>query len=117
MQKYRIRRVRILSVAYWCAIVSFATMAILLVPYGIIMTIAKAEGRIPIELPTISLVMMPFIYGVVGFLAGALLAVIYNFLAGFIGGIELEIDGDLSSPNILQQGRNNLDLLDPLVDL
>jgi hypothetical protein len=34
----------------------------------------------------------PIIYAVIGFIAGALGAVIYNFASGFIGGIELELE-------------------------
>lgn len=39
------------------------------------------------------LVLMPLIYGAIGFVAGALGALIYNVCAGFIGGIVIEVDG------------------------
>ena len=39
----------------------------------------------------------PIIYAVIGFIAGALGAVIYNFAAGFMGGIELELEN--AAPN------------------
>lgn len=39
------------------------------------------------------LVLMPLIYGAIGFVAGALGALIYNVGAGFIGGIVIEVDG------------------------
>ena len=35
-------------------------------------------------------VMFPFLYGILGFFMGAFSAIIYNFLAKYIGGIELE---------------------------
>ena len=34
---------------------------------------------------------MPIFYGVMGFLTGLIAAVVYNFVAGRIGGIELEL--------------------------
>jgi len=37
-------------------------------------------------------VMMPVIYGAIGFCVGALGAVIYNALAGMIGGVELRLE-------------------------
>ncbi len=39
-----------------------------------------------------SIVMMPIFYGVIGFCIGAIGAVIYNALAGMIGGIELRLE-------------------------
>jgi len=40
---------------------------------------------------------VPVIYAVIGFIAGALGAVIYNFAAGFMGGIEIELEN--ATPN------------------
>ena len=37
------------------------------------------------------LCLSPIIYGLIGFIAGAIAAVLYNVLAGVIGGIELEL--------------------------
>ena len=39
-----------------------------------------------------SIVMMPVVYGVIGFCVGAVGAVIYNALAGMIGGVELRLE-------------------------
>jgi hypothetical protein len=33
----------------------------------------------------------PIVYGVLGFIGGAIAALIYNVVAGFIGGLELEL--------------------------
>ena len=38
------------------------------------------------------IVMMPIFYGVIGFVFGALGALIYNTAAGFVGGIEMELE-------------------------
>ncbi len=39
------------------------------------------------------LVAMPVLYGLFGLLAGALIAWLYNIVAGFTGGVEMELDG------------------------
>lgn len=39
---------------------------------------------------------LPLFYAVIGFIAGAIIAFVYNILAGSIGGIELEL-GDAGS--------------------
>ncbi|MEZ4737561.1 MAG: hypothetical protein R3E79_61580 [Caldilineaceae bacterium] len=40
----------------------------------------------------VSLIVLPLIYGVIGLLSGALLAIIYNLTAGWFGGIEIEYE-------------------------
>ena len=37
------------------------------------------------------LCLWPLFYGIIGFIGGAIAAAIYNVVAGFIGGLELEI--------------------------
>lgn len=36
---------------------------------------------------------LPIIYGVLGFIFTALGCVLYNFVAGLVGGVEVELDG------------------------
>jgi hypothetical protein len=43
-------------------------------------------------------VMMPILYGAMGFIFGALFAFIYNLLAKWVGGIELEVETRSSAP-------------------
>jgi hypothetical protein len=38
-----------------------------------------------------AIVILPVFYGVLGFIGGAILAVVYNFIAGWTGGIEIEV--------------------------
>lgn len=35
---------------------------------------------------------LPFLYGMIGFIAGAIGALLYNLLAGWVGGFELELE-------------------------
>jgi hypothetical protein len=39
-----------------------------------------------------AIIVMPLFYGVVSAIASALTAMIYNLLAGWVGGIEIEVD-------------------------
>ena len=38
-----------------------------------------------------SIILFPIIYGIMGFIGGLITAVLYNLLAGFVGGIEMEL--------------------------
>lgn len=40
-----------------------------------------------------AVVIMPIFYGVIGGIFAAISAALYNLVAGFVGGIELEVDG------------------------
>jgi hypothetical protein len=45
-----------------------------------------------------AVVVMPLVYGVMGFVAGLITAAIYNLLAGLIGGLELELEAARHDP-------------------
>ena len=38
------------------------------------------------------LIFLPIMYGVIGFIAGAIGAALYNLIAGIVGGIEIEVE-------------------------
>ena len=45
-------------------------------------------------------IFLPIMYGVIGFIAGAIGAFLYNLVAGWIGGIEMDVD--LAAPAVTQ---------------
>ncbi len=40
-----------------------------------------------------ALIIVPIMYGVLGFLGGIIGALLYNFVAGFVGGVRVEVEG------------------------
>jgi hypothetical protein len=49
-------------------------------------------GGLPgLSLGVISIIFFPILYAVLGFVGGAIFAFLYNLIAGWIGGIEIEL--------------------------
>ena len=57
-----------------------------------------------------AVIVMPIIYGVLGFIGGIISAAMYNLIAGFVGGIEMEFDSPDAgrSDDVTQQSRLDL---------
>jgi hypothetical protein len=104
VSKLRINKIGVLSVAKIYALMMFVIMLIISVPYGLIMmifgaTMAGAGGRNGflaggggIIMGILIMVGLPIFYGLIGFVAGAIGAFVYNIFAGMIGGIEIEVE-------------------------
>lgn len=96
MQK--IRRVGVLSLGTMLAAI-YAALGVLLLPFfllvGVIGALADEAGGAEAAGAGIVIVffaiLMPIFYGVMGFISGVLAAFIYNFVAGWTGGIEVEL--------------------------
>lgn len=105
MAEMTIRRFGVLSVAKMNAIIWFIFGLIVGVLYGLFFIIFGAamssfapEGggmgaTESVVAGVIFMVAMPMIYGLMGLVAGAVGALVYNALAGLIGGIKFEIEG------------------------
>ncbi len=100
MAKMQIKRVGVFSYAKISAVVMAGIMLIVAVPLGLIMMVVGAAaltqngaaGGVGIGMGLAYMILLPIIYGVIGFIFGALGALIYNVAAGFVGGIELELE-------------------------
>lgn len=106
MAEMTIRRFGVLSVAKMYGLLMFLFGLIFGVIYGLILIVfgaaisAMAPGRDAAAGGISTVVMgigmmigLPLFYGVLGFIMGAIGALIYNAVAGIIGGIKFELEG------------------------
>ena len=105
MAEMTIRRFGVFSVAKMSAIIWFIFGLIVGVLYGLFFMIFGAalssfapEGQGmdatgSIVAGVFMMVVIPIIYGIMGLIAGAVGTLVYNILAGMIGGVKFEIEG------------------------
>jgi hypothetical protein len=81
---------KIMGVIYGCIGLLFAPIFIL---FGLLGSFAD-KGNIPFAgiFSVAFAIFMPITYGVMGFISGAIGGLIYNFVAKWIGGFELELE-------------------------
>ena len=115
-----IKRFGVFSAAKIYAVVMAGMGLLIGVPLGIIMMIfgaammaggsnSAAGGGVGIGIGIFYMIGLPIIYGILGFIFGAIGALIYNIAAGIIGGLEMELENaDLSytQPPPPQYGAN-----------
>lgn len=104
MNKLRIRKLGILSVAKIYAAIMLVMSLLISIPYGLFIMIfgmammgsgeraGFAAGGGSIVLGLVVMIGLPIFYGAIGFVAGAIGALLYNLFAGMVGGIEIEIE-------------------------
>ncbi|MBC7930418.1 MAG: DUF3566 domain-containing protein [Rubrivivax sp.] len=104
MAKMQVKRVGIFSYAKISAVTCAAFGLIFGVIYGLIFMIvggammagggrdASGAGAGSMVIGLLAMIGIPIFYGVLGFIVGAIGGVIYNVAAGFVGGLELELE-------------------------
>jgi len=93
MQMKRIKRFGVLQTSKVAAIIYFLISAVILVPMAIIMPLMQGFSDSPMPFSGgLFFILLPFIYAIMGFIFTALGCLIYNIIAKWIGGIEVEID-------------------------
>ena len=106
MAEMTIRRFGVFSVAKMYGLLMFVFGVIIGVIYGLIFIImgasmaaiapgadATAGGVSTVVIGIIMMIGIPIMYGIMGFIGGAIGALIYNAMAGIIGGIQFELEG------------------------
>jgi len=105
MAEMTIRRFGVLSVAKMQSLVGFVVGLILGVIYGLAFialgaTMSSLGGRdaaaggVPsIIMGIVFMIAIPILYTVIGFIGGAIVALVYNIAAGMIGGVKFELEG------------------------
>ena len=104
MMNLTVKRIRVLSLAKLQAVLMAAIGLIVGVIYGVIIMVfgaallsqTEAGGAAAVGSVVGGLVVMviaPIFYGVLGFVFGAISALVFNVAAGFMGGLELQVEG------------------------
>ena len=105
MNKLKIRKLGVLSVAKMYAVIMLVISLIIAVPYGLFIIVfsligaGSARGDAAFMLGgggivagIAVMIIVPIMYSVMGFIFGAIGALIYNVFAGIVGGIEIEVE-------------------------
>lgn len=108
MNTLRIRKLGVLSIAKIYAVMMLIFSLLIFVPYGLFIIIISLIGGIGagsqdglaglafggggIVMGVVVMIVFPLMYAAFGFIGGAISALIYNVLAGFVGGIEVEVE-------------------------
>ena len=107
MAEMTIRRFGVLSVAKIYGLLTFVMGLIIGVIYGLFLILfgaamsaiapsgdaALAGGVSTVVMGVAMMIGFPIMYGIMGFVGGAISAVIYNIASGLIGGIKFELEG------------------------
>jgi MFS family permease len=106
MAEMTIRRFGVLSVAKIYGLLMFLFGLIFGVIYGLILIVfgaaisamgpgrdAAAGGIGTVAMGVGMMIGLPLFYGILGFIMGAIGALIYNAVAGIIGGVKFELEG------------------------
>jgi hypothetical protein len=105
MNKLRIRKLGVLSVAKMYAAIFLVISLLISIPYGLIIIIyglfgasivggnaALAMGGGGIVIGLLVMIGVPIMYSAFGFVGGAIGALLYNLFSNFVGGIEIEVE-------------------------
>lgn len=95
----RIKRLGVVQTAKVAAVMYFIFSAVIMIPIGLItMLTGPAKDSFPGLFGGlfggIFMIIMPIIYAVLGFIFVAIACLIYNLIARFMGGIEIELEND-----------------------
>jgi hypothetical protein len=119
MAKMQVKRIGVFSYAKITAITNAAVGLLIGIIYGVMVIIfgaammagggrdTTAGGGVMLVVGLLIMIGFPIMSGIAGFIAGAIGAVIYNVAAGFVGGLELEmenVDSEYASPPSPQWG-------------
>ncbi|MGH7645422.1 MAG: DUF3566 domain-containing protein [Gemmatimonadales bacterium] len=86
-----VQRVRRFSIAQTAKVagVLYALMGLIFMPVFVIAALVAPQGR---SFGIGFALVLPIAYGVVGFIFAAIGCALYNWVAGMVGGIEVELD-------------------------
>ncbi|HCS20917.1 MAG TPA: hypothetical protein DIW47_10235 [Bacteroidetes bacterium] len=89
----RIKRFGVYQTAKVAAVIYFLIAAVFMLPFALIMSTVSGD-KFP-GFPfggALFFILMPFLYGVLGFIMTAISCAIYNLVSRWTGGIEVEVE-------------------------
>lgn len=108
MNTLRIKKLGVLSVGKMYAVMALIISLLIAIPYGLFIIIFSVIGGVGagsrdgsaglmlggggIVFGIIVMIGIPIMYSIIGFISGIIGALIYNILASFVGGIEIEVE-------------------------
>lgn len=108
MNRLRIRKLGIFSVAKMYAVMMLVISLLISIPYGLFIIVFSLIGGVGagaedamggllvggggVVIGLVVMIGLPIFYGLIGFVAGVIGALVYNILAGLVGGIEIEVE-------------------------
>ncbi|MGQ7868388.1 hypothetical protein [Sunxiuqinia sp. sy24] len=88
----RIKRFNVWQTAKVVALMYVLVIAIFMIPLGLIGSVAGGLFGNAFPFSGAMLIFLPFVYGILIFLMTALGCAIYNLVARWVGGIEVEVE-------------------------
>ncbi len=104
MNKLRIRKLGVISVAKIYAVMALVFSLLISIPYGLIIMVfgaamlgqggdaGLAAGGGSIIIGLLVMIGVPIFYAIIAFISGAIGALLYNLFAGMVGGVEIEVE-------------------------
>ncbi|MCY7376037.1 MAG: hypothetical protein LH472_08715 [Pyrinomonadaceae bacterium] len=105
MNKLRIKKLGVLSVAKIYAAIFLVISLLVSIPYGLVIIIFSLTGASTLGgqgglalggggviIGLLVMIGLPIMYSAMGFVGGAIGALLYNLFAKFVGGIEIEVE-------------------------
>lgn len=101
----KIKRIGVLSLAKLQAGIMAFSGLIIGAFYAIIGAVFGVVGDsfgIGTGLGLLAIVVFPILYAILGFISGALIAFVYNLIAGRVGGVEVELEQGMKQSRVSQ---------------
>jgi hypothetical protein len=108
MNRLRIRKLGVISVAKIYAVMMFIISLLIAIPYGLFVIVLSLIGGVGagsedtmgglvvggggVVVGILLMIGIPIFYAAIGFISGIIGALIYNLLAGIVGGIEIDVE-------------------------
>ncbi|HTK27807.1 MAG TPA: hypothetical protein VL327_14680 [Pyrinomonadaceae bacterium] len=105
MNRLRIKKLGVLSFAKIQSLVMLVVSLLISIPYGLIIIVYSlfgasmiggnasfAVGGGGVVVGILVMIGLPIFYAIIGFIFGAISALVYNLFSGLVGGVEIEVE-------------------------